>query len=93
MSDLDLVITASGDFGTFVWEYPPDMKELLKQFAEKFGEGELRCVNELQQVFIEQLLCILVGTLMAGDKVRVLTKNIHQHLGELAEENLRILQQ
>lgn len=93
MSDLEFMITASDSFGTFVWEYPPDVKELLERFTERFGEEQLREIKKLQQKTVEQLLFMLTGTLMAGDKAQLLAENIQRHLGELCQENLRIIRQ
>lgn len=93
MDDAMFLITASDGFGTFTWEYPEDVKEVLRALAEQSSEEAVLEIIHQQRQMVGVFLFMLTGTLHAGTRASQLAMNIHRHLSELAGESLRLLGQ
>ena len=92
MDDLEFTISASGDFGNFMWEYPDDIKALFQKLQELAGEESVRGVMEEQKKNILVLLYIQLGVIQAGSLAPILAENTAKRLYELAEEGLKLIQ-
>ena len=91
MDELDFTISASGDFGNFMWEYPDKIKEIFRQLSElPSGEEAVRSIMECQKKNLLALLHIQLGILHVGRLAPILAASVKRHLKELAEEGLKL---
>ena len=91
MDDLEFTISASGEFGNFMWEYPDKVKELFQKVQEVVGEDIVRGIMETQKDNILSIIHIQLGVLYAGSLAPVLATNLRGRIRELAEEQLKLL--
>lgn len=88
---MDDTIVVSGNFGSIMWEYPTDAKEIFKKLQEA---GNDAVVDEIKAWHKNNILCLLrmqLGTLHAGLLAPILAANIDRHVHEMAKEGLKLL--
>ncbi len=69
-NDTDLLITETGMFGTFTWEFPEDIKILLRDIKTRMpgenGDGLVRVIKQDVSRTVQILLLFITAALSAG---------------------------